>query len=272
MIWAIKGPSSMNSKIISKFVNSHPATSARDQFRLTKSAKSSLTGLSGESKVDQLRSSPPVPLARLKRGRPKGSVNKRKLEVVVPSRPKPRPIPKPVIAKTPREVSEKVSATPIPTVEGLPTTRSAVSGPSKVSVVPAKTPAADKGKGRAVSASPPPVKKPVRGHRTDMESQAVKHPLARAAVEIPYRFDVELGEAYSVREVLESGRTMSAEHHMPCLTCVLSNTECNYLGKSEKCEQCKTHRHLCNWILPQEQAFAQMDRVREWGGPTPARK
>ncbi|KAG7088652.1 hypothetical protein E1B28_012624 [Marasmius oreades] len=121
---------------------------------------------SGESEVDQLRSSPLVPLARSKRGCQKGSINKCKLEVVVPNRPKPWPIPKPVISKTPREVSEKVSETPIPTV-----LRPEAPYPSKVSAISAKTPASYKGKARAISASPPPIKKPTRGCWTDMELQ-----------------------------------------------------------------------------------------------------
>ncbi|KAG7087918.1 hypothetical protein E1B28_011966 [Marasmius oreades] len=230
---------------------------------------------SGESEVDELRSSPPVPMTRPTRGRARGSGRGRgrgRVEVIIPNWPRPKPLPKPAPSRrstTIREDDERPSPSVPLTVEGRPTTRSTTAGSSKAPPASSKNTVSEKGKGRAVSISPPPAKKNIQRRHTDMESHDVKHPLARSSVEVPYRFNVPRGEAFSLRDILESGRSMKVEMRISCLTCIIARVECNYVGRSDKCARCKTYRYLCDWILPQDEAFSQMDQVRAWGAPTP---
>ncbi|KAG7096149.1 hypothetical protein E1B28_006822 [Marasmius oreades] len=229
---------------------------------------------SGESEVDELRSSPP-PMTRPTRGRARGSGQGRgrgRVEVIILNWPHPKPLPKPAPSRrstTIREDDERPSPSVPLTVEGRPTTRSTTAGSSKAPPASSKNTVSEKGKGRAVSISPPPAKKNIQRRRMDMESHDVKHLLAQSSVEVPYRFDVPRGEAFSLRDILESGRSMKAEMWISCLTCIIARVECNYVGRSDKCARCKTYRYLCDWILPQDEAFSQMDQVRAWGAPTP---
>ncbi|KAG7089911.1 hypothetical protein E1B28_011544 [Marasmius oreades] len=208
---------------------------------------------SGESEVDELRSSPPVPMTRPTRGRARGSRRGRgrgRVEVIIPNRPRPKPLPKPAPSRRSTTIREDERPSPsVPlTVEGRPTTRSTTAGSSKAPPASSKNTVSEKGKGRAVSISPPPAKKNIQCRRTDMESHDVKHPLARSSVEVPYRFDVPRGEAFSLRDILESGRSMKAEMRISCLTCIIARVSAT---------------------MSADEAFSQMDQVRAWGAPTP---